>query len=675
MKTRKLLAFFVCIIAVMLLLATTASAKEIFVSSTGNDSANGLFETLPVKTLSRAYMLLGTKGGDITLLNDMAYSPASSSVGAVNIKGKTATVKLTLPSSVSLNGDTTFKNLTLSGASTIYASGKKLVIDSDVTSDSRLTVYGGLNGAALTGNTYIELLGGQYSTVYGGGYAGSVSGDTTVIFGGNANPSDQPTDNGSSCKVYGGSNNAVVSGKANVYLRGNAVTQYVVGAGSGTNGRVKNINVYIEGGKAMNVYGGSLGTALDAGTQINVTMTGGAVEAIFGACNGTSMTGDVTVTLLGGEVTRRVYSGCYNNADNKIFKYEYTTSYYVNGTTLLVIGPDARLVTGSDLNRGIFAGSRIAKQNASENNTLAFINGSYSAHGSKIGEKGGLYTSYFKSFANYTVKLGSGGTVETAKTAGKLVIKPNEGYIGKIGSSYYDNEAASLSSTTEVTFVKKVVEENGKITFNAPGIKKDLATIEDVSDGKILKGWQKNGTYVDLSSGTEITSAAGDVYTAVYETYTLGNENSDMYTAGAQIRSTQSGTKTRYDLRFISQFKKSFLANELFGITEFGGEGVKYGHVVVPVGEKYLGENELIEADKATSTGVMPKTVAAVKTYSTEGDTVQFTVCITKIASANYDRCYAVRPYVMYTDKNGRAKIIYGEQYQTASINSVLGAQ
>ena len=71
----------------------------------------------------------------------------------------------------------------------------------------------------------------------------------------------------------------------------------------------------------------------------------------------------------------------------------------------------------------------------------------------------------------------------------------------------------------------------------------------------------------------------------------------------------------------------------------------------------------------------MPKTAAAVKTYSTDGDLVQFTVCITKISKANYERCYAVRPYVIYTDKNGREKILYGEQYETASLKSVTEAK
>ncbi len=670
MKIKRLITFSVFTLILLFITAISASAKEIFISTTGSDSANGLTESTSVASFSRAYSLLGTSGGDITVVDSATYTAAPSHSGTVTVKGKNASVTLSLPSEIILAGNTTFKTITLSGSSSIYASGKTLLIDADVKSDSRLNVYGGKKNASLTGNTNITLLGGQYNTVYGGGYSGAVNGNTNVVFGGNANPSDTPTDSGSPCKVYGGSYGAAVSGSTNVYLRGNAVAQYVVGTG----GKAKTTNIYIEGGKAMNVYGGSIGNALDAGTVTNITMTGGSVEAIFGACHGVSMTGHTNITLLGGTVTRRVYSGCYNNADNKLIYMQYTTDYYVTGSTFLAIGPNVKLATGSDLNRGVFSGSRTKSQHDAEQNTLVFLDGCYSSQSSKIGEKGALYTSYFKSFQDYTVKAGTGGKVAGANAAGMVHIIPDEGYVGKIGTKGYKNETVSISTTTDISFVAPYTKDSSdKLSFNIDGVAIDLKNHEKETDTKLLLGWKKaDGSYIDLSATTKINAYAGETYTPVYVDITKGTSDSDVYTNGAQVRSTLSGNKTVNDLRFVSQFKKSFLASELIGISDFGGENVKYGHVVIPVDERYLSDGELIEINKATSKGAMPKTAAAVKTYNTDGDFVQFTVCITKISKANYERCYAVRPYVIYTDKNGREKILYGKQYETASLKSVI---
>ena len=143
MKTKRLITFSVFTLILLFITVTSASAKEIFISASGSDSANGLTEATSVASFSRAYSLLGKSGGDITVVDSATYSAAPSHSGTVTVKGKNASVTLSLPSEIILAGNTTFKTLTLSGSSSIYASGKTLLIDSDVTSDSRLNVYGG----------------------------------------------------------------------------------------------------------------------------------------------------------------------------------------------------------------------------------------------------------------------------------------------------------------------------------------------------------------------------------------------------------------------------------------------------------------------------------------------------------------------------------------------------
>ena len=88
-----------------------------------------------------------------------------------------------------------------------------------------------------------------------------------------------------------------------------------------------------------------------------------------------------------------------------------------------------------------------------------------------------------------------------------------------------------------------------------------------------------------------------------------------------------------------------------------------YGFVVYPV--ELLGENEL---SKETSGAVV---VPAVKTFREEADYIEFTVCVTGITTDKFNRYYAVRPYVTYTDSFGIERTVYGECYKNASLLSV----
>ena len=296
------------------------------------------------------------------------------------------------------------------GASTIYANGYKFETSESITSIDRLNVYGGKKSAGNGGDTNVILLGGLYQNIYGGGNGGMINGNTNVVLGGNANAGDGINDGASNispCMVYGGGENGTVSGKTNVTLKGNAVAKYLVGAGTGTNGTAKDTNIFIEGGKVMNVYAGSRSVTLPSGTVTHITMTGGLAEALFGGCEGVALTGHTYINLLGGEVSRRVYTGCYNDAKEGIgffeIKLTYQSDRYVTGTTTLAISPNAKVNTKTGLsgtnilNVGVFSGSRTANQHDAEQNTIIFLDGCYSAFKNKIGEKGGIATKYLKS--------------------------------------------------------------------------------------------------------------------------------------------------------------------------------------------------------------------------------------------------------------------------------------
>ena len=397
------------------------------------------------------------------------YTPSSAcdytaltqgSSGSVSIVGTSPSVTMTVPSKIDLSADLYLDNITISGATTIFANGHYLYIGENVTSTARLSVFGGGEGKTVA-NTNIVILGGLYEKVYGGGSSGAVTGNTNVVFGGNCNKGDGIDDDASNispCRIYGGSSGAAVNGTANITLDGNAVTAYVYGAGNGVGATASSVNVFIKGGKAMNVYGGAASCELN-NCIVNVKMTGGLVESVFGGSYGANLKGHTIVTLLGGDVSRRVYTGCYNEYETK---NGWNTSYHVVGTTALVIGPDMLLNTKNGLsndngnNVGVFSGSRIKKGATTEEiNTIIYTDGCYSSKKSVIGEKSLLAAllGQFKSQEAYTLNCGAGGTVTPTTAGGKFTVTPNFGkYATVAGNTLTASEASVSSGTTAIEF-------------------------------------------------------------------------------------------------------------------------------------------------------------------------------------------------------------------------------
>ncbi len=436
----------------------------------GSDGNDGATADTAFASLDAAYRQL-FRIDEIVLLSDTTYVEPIMHSGNLTIKGNTSSVKLNLPSEISLIGDLTLDNLVINGKSTIYANGynfkvTELVsstatsISTDAAATDRLTVYGGKKSAELTGDTNIILLGGKYFRVYGGG-TGAVKGNTNVVFGGKANTGDGINDKDSAtispCYVYGGGNGAAVTGKTSVTLEGEAVAKFIAGAGNGTGGAAVDTNIYINGGKVMNVYGGSLNAAL-TNCDTHIIMTGGLAEALFGGSQSNSLTGNTYITLVGGDISRRVYAGCYNN-----WELSWSTTCYVSGTTNLTIYPDVLLVTTNGLasenqkDMGVYAGSRIGSNQSGEISTLIFLDNCYSAQKGEIGKQDtGLASMLypFKSFEDYTITATAGGEVQGTQDGGTIKIIPDTGYIGAINGVEYKTEGTATfsGSSASVTF-------------------------------------------------------------------------------------------------------------------------------------------------------------------------------------------------------------------------------
>jgi len=469
-----------------------AKTKTVYVSSSG--TGNGETAESPASIDYAVKNIDFIK--EIILLDNVIYS-GDTLPANVTIKGNSADVTLTLAETVYLADALKLDNLKLVTASTIFANGYTFEVSDTVTSEGRLTVYGGASAREVA-STNLILNGGLYTRVFaGGGNGGVVTGDTNVIFGGNANAGDGIDDDASNlspCYVFGGGNGAAVGGKTNVTLEGNAVTRYLVGAGAGAG--ATDTNIYIKGGKVMNVYAGSTNAALPEGVNTHITMTGGMAEALFGGCESVSMTGNTFINLLGGEVTRRVFTGCYNN-----WSLSWKGTNHVTGNTTLVLTPEMAnklntkngLSSGNSSNVGVFAGSRVAENYADEHNTIIYLNDSYTALNGSIGDKSG-YSWVFKNHADYTVKSGIGGTVEGTGNAGEIKIIPDEGKYANIdggAKAYFANDTAAVSKTHSITF-----SDTFAASKTTTGVAAS-ATLDDEKEGTLIAAvYDSTGNYV-----------------------------------------------------------------------------------------------------------------------------------------------------------------------------------
>lgn len=509
-----------CILTFVLLLglcAMPASAAEsvVYVSANGLDTNAGT-ENAPIATLTKAY----TKNPDkIVLLDNTTYAMPSAHTKTVTISGKTADVQLYFKDGSSFAGPTVLDNMTITGSTTqiaLHCNGHPFTVTDSVTClDTRIALFGGKQSGTYTGDTHLNIYGGSYNYIYGGNRGdGTFTGNTYVTVGGNVNKGegiDDAASNISPCMIYGGGQGPLI-GSTYVTLEGNAVTKYVVGAGNDANATVSDsTNIYINGGKVMNVYGGAKTAPLTCNT--NITMTGGIAEALFGGSETNSMTGNTHITVLGGEVYRRIYSGCYND-----WKLSYKSSYYVTGNTYLVLGKDASIINKNALssdnqdNMGIFSGSRLGAQK-NEINTLIYLDGASAKHKSNVGDVSG-WSWAFKNCADYTVTVTGDGSVKGSDTQNNTIeFMPSEGYASFVSGIPQTVYTLSASSTT-VDFKKTFKVENVTATENGIEVSFWAENALNAQSPRLLCAiYEADGTLADVQQFIPETTSTSHTFT------------------------------------------------------------------------------------------------------------------------------------------------------------------
>ena len=347
-----------------------------------------------------------------------------------------------------------FKGTSVNSTGKVHANGNRFKIAEDVISNNPYTnIMGGGYNADVTGDTSVTLLAGSYCSIYGGGRTGDVSGSTYVeirnanvyndtkdkarVFGGgykgnvegdvrviigdgfNKDLTDNCIDDKVSAVYGGGFGDASVSGivKGNTYVvigdenntEGTAKVNYVYGGGYNYSEVWGTCHVTMYNGSAKSIQGGACGTGTNSNTS--VVMNGGYTEQIFGG-NGAGMTGNTYVEIAGGEVSRRVYGGCYNNYE--IFSGGWQSENSVTGyATVNITDKDALTFDYEDTSdSSLVAGSRCSENKTGEIGVLVFSHDLYDTYQNNVGCSGTTANicSNLKPY-HYLVDASTGGTV------------------------------------------------------------------------------------------------------------------------------------------------------------------------------------------------------------------------------------------------------------------------
>ena len=231
------------------------------------------------------------------------------------------------------------------GTSTNMAAGTKVTVSGGTIGTSAKeepngNVYGGGYAGTVTGNTEVNITGGTMNDVYGAGLGAEYNGTTWPPTAANANITGTTTVNvsgGTMANVYGGGENGSVAfnatatsstGKSTVNVSGGEVTENVFGGGK---------NGTTQGATIVNVSGGN----------IRGNVFGGAL----GAHGRIYVTGMRTVNILDGHVYGNVYGGSRNaNDGNDLSRADNSFSTYLGTEKISVTN-----ISGGIVDQNVYA--------------------------------------------------------------------------------------------------------------------------------------------------------------------------------------------------------------------------------------------------------------------------------------------------------------------------------
>ena len=340
----------------------------------------------------------------------------------------------------------------ISGSTEITASGGSIAAGS--------SVYGGGNQVtATTGSTSITLtnvtfLGDwvtTYNWVYGGGYAGAVSGSTSIEVdncninmicgGGNqATATVEATDihikSGEFNWVYGAGYNGPITENTSITISDGTFNGYVYGGGSTVTAVVGgDTSILIEDGNFANIYGGGNNSDVTGSTAI--VFKSGTVAYIFGGGSTatSNVDGDTSILIEGGNMFYIYGGGEEGNVTGNtaiVFESGSADGIYgggqgsIDGGQVGTIGGDTYVtINGGTLTDAVYGGGAGADATVSGNTNLTINSGTVPDvyGGGNFGMVDRTATVYISSSATITGQVSYAGRQPSATVGSGEIVR------------------------------------------------------------------------------------------------------------------------------------------------------------------------------------------------------------------------------------------------------------
>ena len=435
-------------------------------------------------------------------------------------------------------------------------------------------VFGGGDAAAVTG-TSVDLQGGRFNYVFGGG-----NGEVTAANVGTSGI-DLAIHGGTIGTLVSGSNTqGTISGPINVQVDNNSgcdeeVTDFF--GGSNAVDIATNVTTTIECGAGVfhNVYGGSNAANITGDVVLNVK--GGTMENVFGGSKGlvgtpANITGNVTLNLYGGTVSQDAFGGSNVNGNItgnitvNVLDHEGTCALDVNniygGGNLTPYTPTNASATSPTINvmhinqaegiRGnVYGGGKGATAivtaqprvnigyDATTMNALATVE----------------YPAGIDRNTQYVAKVAGSvfGGGDAAAVTGSPIVKIDKAN-SQVANLYGGGNEAGISGNTTITVNNGTVttgiyggcNTSGTVTGNATVdlLGGTMGSIDDTA--RIFGGGFGQTTNVDgnvqVTFGNQAGTATPTLYGAIYGGSALGNVNTNSAHFVSNMNTTEATT-------------------------------------------------------------------------------------------------------------------------------------
>ncbi len=421
--------------------------------------------------------------------------------------------------------------ITLANGSTItgniYGGGEgetSTVVDSELNISGRVngSIYGGSYAGKVTGSTIIKLNSGGVvaNDLYAGGYgATSVSNNVTTTITGTVTKS-----------YYGGSYAGKVNGTSTLNLNsGGVVTTNLYGGGYGDTSTLNSSVININGQAKANVYGGSYAGSVTS-SSITVGSTGVVTTNIYGAGEGSTSTVASNSVTVAGRVNGSVYGGSYAGK--------------VTGTTTIAVNTGG--VIANDLYGGGYGSS------SQSNNVTTTVTGTVTKSyygGSYAGKVTGTATLNLNSGGVITTNIYGGGYGDTSILGSSVINVNGQAKASVYGGSY----AGKVTNTSSITIgTTGSVEKNifGAGEGASSNIKSTTVTVKGTVKKDVYGGSDLGTVGVGVIDGVNNTANITTLGSTTVNIQTGANILGSVYGAGNGAPEGESSMHIEYGALF-----------------------------------------------------------------------------------------------------------------------------